>query len=129
MWQVSWTTIVAVGVGGGLGSIARLLFTNAFNANFSHPIPFGTMFVNIIGSFIIGALFALFMSLPTSVTIKSFVITGFLGGLTTFSTFAMETVFLFNTNLFFAIANIFFNLSGSLLAAFSGYKLLGYFFK
>lgn len=128
--QISFATLVAVGLGGLFGAIARLYVNFYSGMFFSHsPLPFGTIIVNIGGSFIIGLLFAIFSLYTVDPHIKSFLVTGFLGALTTFSTFAMETIFLLNTSLFYALINITLNLFGSIIAAGFGFRVLSYFLK
>jgi len=83
----------------------------------------------VIGSFLIGLLFAYFNHFDTSPTLKAFLTTGFLGALTTYSTFAIESYLLFNTSIFLAITNMILNLLGTVLAAGSAYKLLNFFLK
>lgn len=121
--QISLQTLLAVGIGGFLGAIARLYITSICGVLFPSNLPYGTMLVNIGGSFIIGFLFALFSLFQTPLYVKSFLTTGFLGALTTYSTFAMETFFLLNTNLALAFVNIFANLVGTIFAAGFGYKI------
>lgn len=124
--MMSWQTILAIGSGGFLGAISRAYLNGQINYHFPHTLPFGTLGVNLIGSFIIGALFAYFAySNLFSIHIKSFLTTGFLGALTTYSTFAMETVFLLGGgNILLAAANMALNLFGSVLMAGSGYYLI-----
>lgn len=121
--QISIQTLLAVGIGGFFGAITRLYITSVCDVIFPSNLPYGTLFVNIGGSLIIGFLFALFALLPIPIYIKSFLTTGFLGALTTYSTFAMETFFLLNTNIAFAFLNILLNLVGTIFAAGFGYKL------
>ena len=79
-------------VGGGLGSLSRygltLLAANYIGVSF----PWGTLLANLIGCFLIGVGFALADINLLSPSGRLFFMTGFLGGLTTFSTFALETV-------------------------------------
>ncbi|MDR3556526.1 MAG: fluoride efflux transporter CrcB [Syntrophobacteraceae bacterium] len=86
--------VLLVLVGGGLGALTRygvsLLAVKLFGTRF----PFGTLIVNLSGCFLIGVSFALAergLNIM-SPTVRLFFITGFLGGLTTFSSFAVETV-------------------------------------
>ena len=65
-----------------------------------------------------------------SPTMKSFLTTGLLGGLTTYSTFALETFWLFNQgSLFLALSNALLNLVGTILDAGSGYKIVNFLLK
>lgn len=123
---MSLQTILAIGSGAFLGAVLRAYLNGVVNHHFPHTLPFGTLSVNLIGSFIIGVLFAYF-SYTTffSVQAKSFLTTGFLGGLTTYSTFAMETVFLLSGgNLLMAGLNMALNTFGTVAMAASGYYLV-----
>lgn len=83
--------ILAVAVGGGLGAALRYMVTFVANLHGGITFPYGTAIVNIVGSFAIGLLMMYFQSrLELSPVIKLFMITGILGGFTTFSTFNME---------------------------------------
>lgn len=121
--------VLAVGLGGFLGAIARFYVNTIVTKSFPYDIPLATLGVNIVGSFLIGLLIGLFLYFSPSAVLKAFLITGFLGALTTYSTFAIESFFLFQTSLFYALVNIMGNLIGSILAAGSGYKIIIYFLK
>lgn len=121
--QISIETLFAVGIGGFFGAMTRLIITNYAANYFGNDFPYGTLIVNIAGSFIIGFLFAVFYSFSFPTHVKSFLTTGFLGALTTYSTFAMETFFMLNSNFLFALTNIALNLFGTIFAAGFGYKV------
>ena len=106
--------LLAVFIGGGTGSVARWLLSLKFNP-MHHAIPLGTLTANLIGAFIIGAGLAWFNRLPQIDPVwKLLITTGFCGGLTTFSTFSSEVVFLLQAGKFsWALLNITVNLLGS----------------
>lgn len=84
--------VVAVGVGAALGAWLRWVLGMFLNPMFP-TLPFGTLAANLIGGYLIGIAVELFVhhsGVPPEV--RLFVITGFLGGLTTFSTFSAEAV-------------------------------------
>lgn len=89
---MNWLSLFAVLVGGALGSALRWMLGLALNPVLP-ALPLGTLTVNLAGGFVIGSaigIFDQFQSLPPE--LRLFVITGFCGGLTTFSTFSAETV-------------------------------------
>lgn len=85
------TNVLIVFIGGGLGAILRYIITYICNKTLSLSI-ISTLTVNLVGSFLIGYAFGFFISKPylISSTMKLFITVGFLGGLTTFSTFNFE---------------------------------------
>lgn len=127
--SLNWSMILAIGLGGFLGSIARAYAVHFTNKHVPIEFPLGILLVNLVGSFIIGLLFAYFSHYTVSVNIKAFLTTGFLGALTTYSTFAIESYLLFGTSLYLAITNIALNLVGTIVAAGSGFKLMHFFLK
>ena len=120
-------TLVAVGLGGFIGAIARYLISGWAQKLLGAPFPVGTLTVNVLGSFAIGFLALSFEHLIAPQW-KAFVITGFLGALTTFSTFSYETATLIMEGaLFRATLNVALNLVLCLGATFLGmysFKLL-----
>jgi len=83
--------ILLVALGGGLGASARYL-TNLAALRIAGPnFPWGTLTVNIVGSFVMGILIeSLTRRTGTSMELRSFLATGFLGGFTTFSAFSLD---------------------------------------
>jgi len=123
------STVLAVGIGGFTGAVGRFYIGMQVVKYFPHTIPLATFTVNILGSFAIGALIALFLIYTPSDIVKAFLITGFLGALTTYSTFAMESYILLNSNFWYGILNILLNVIGTIAAAGVGYKLVAHFIK
>jgi CrcB protein len=87
--------LLFIAVGGALGTVSRYGISKFVNQATGAWFPWGTMAVNFIGLFIIGFLFELFDRSILSPQTRSFAIIGFLGGLTTFSSYGMETINLF----------------------------------
>ncbi len=127
--SISWQTLLAVGLGGFLGAIARAYTVHIVNRVYPYEFPLGILLVNVIGSFIIGVMFAIFLHYNLPENLKSFITTGFLGALTTYSTFAIESFFLLQTSIVLGLTNMALNLFGTILAAASGYKLIHFFIK
>jgi len=124
---MSWQTILAIGSGGFLGAVLRAYLNGVIPKISDFPLP--TLVVNLLGSFLMGVLFAYFYySTFFSIHIKSFLTTGFLGALTTYSTFAFESFLLIEANHYW-YASIYtgLNLFGTILMAAFGFKLIHYF--
>lgn len=85
-------SVTAVFIGAGLGALLRWALGTALNPLFP-ALPLGTLAANLLGGLLVGTAAALFAWKPAlSPTWHLFVVTGFLGGLTTFSTFSVEVV-------------------------------------
>ncbi|MCG3461493.1 fluoride efflux transporter CrcB [Xenorhabdus bovienii] len=108
--------IFAVFIGGGLGSVLRWLISFRLN-NASAPLAVGTLTANCVGAFIIGLGLAYFNKATHLDPVwKLMLTTGFCGGLTTFSTFSVEVVYLLQAGkIGWALSSILANLVGSLL--------------
>ncbi len=124
---LSWQTLLAIGVGGFLGAIARAYSVHMTNKVVPLEFPFGVLLVNLVGSFLIGALFAIFTHYSVSQSLKAFLTTGFLGALTTYSAFAIDSFFLLQTSFFLGLTNIILNVVGTIIAAASAYKIVQIF--
>lgn len=96
-----------VGVGSFLGGIARYLLSTFAQGKNSTQFPYGTFIVNLIGCFIIGCLFGLLEKWQAGLEWRLFLVTGIIGGFTTFSAFSLETHHLLKSgNIGIAIAYV-----------------------
>ncbi len=115
--------LLSVFIGGGIGSIFRWLCSSLISSHW------GTMFVNVSGAFLIGAVYSYFAKMSTlSQEFKLFVMTGLLGGFTTFSTYLLNFTTLANDN---RLTEAFLYLIGSVLTGciflFAGMKIVDNF--
>ncbi|MFA5923345.1 MAG: fluoride efflux transporter CrcB [Methylococcaceae bacterium] len=101
--------LIAIALGGSLGAVTRFLVANGIYAVLGRSFPHGTLFVNVSGSFLMGLLTQLMLQrFAMAVEYRAAILVGFLGAYTTFSTFALETLYLFEEgNLLKAFLNIF----------------------
>ena len=89
--------LLNVALGGALGSLARYLVGIYFGRWFGTAFPWGTLFINVTGSFLIGAFAESFaLRWDATQTTRVFLVVGICGGYTTFSTFSLEVVTLLN---------------------------------
>jgi fluoride exporter len=86
-----WMQFAAVGIGAACGAWLRWGLSLLLNPIFP-TVPLGTLTANLLGGFVIGILMGIAEPIQLSVTLRLLLITGFLGGLTTFSTFSAETM-------------------------------------
>ncbi len=98
----------AIAAGGALGAVMRFWVSGGVYVWLGRDFPYGTLSVNLIGSFIIGIVFVLLTErLTLGAEVRAFVMIGFLGAFTTFSTFSLETLILLQEGLLVkAAANI-----------------------
>lgn len=116
-----WRSILAISMGAAIGALLRWQFGARLNS-FFHALPPGTLAANLAGGYIIGLAIAFFAEAPhISSEWRLFVITGFCGGLTTFSTFSAEmTTLLQNGRPLLAAGGIALHVLGSLLMTLAG---------
>ena len=116
-----WLSILAIFFGAGLGALLRAGF-NLLTVSFASVIPMGTLLSNLVGGYLIGIAVAYFGNNPSlSPEWRLLVITGFLGGLTTFSSFSAEIVaFMQRGEITWALGTALVHLIGSLVLTFLG---------
>ena len=88
---------MAIAAGGAVGAVARYLLTTQVGHLLGLGFPYGTLMVNVLGSLILGMLvevMTLFWSVGND--LRAFLVIGILGSFTTFSTFSLDTIALFN---------------------------------
>ena len=115
--------LIAVAVGGACGAVVRFLVSSGLYQWLGRGFPYGTLIVNVVGSFLIGLLTeALFMQRVTiTLEYRAAILVGFIGAFTTFSTFALETIYLLEQgSLTKAMLNIAVSVLGCLVAVWIG---------
>jgi CrcB protein len=116
--------ILVVGCGGFVGSSLRYIITTSF---VSSKFPFATLSVNLLSAILAGLAFSYFFKI-NNVYLQLFIISGFLGSLSTYSTFAYESYFLLNKGYLLFILNIALNALGSILLFFISYRFFTFVF-
>uniref|UniRef100_UPI00046F05D2 fluoride efflux transporter CrcB n=1 Tax=Vibrio parahaemolyticus TaxID=670 RepID=UPI00046F05D2 len=112
-----------IALGGAIGACSRYLVSEFCVLLFGRGFPYGTLTVNVVGSFIMGLLIAAFESeILATEPWRQVIGLGFLGALTTFSTFSMDNVLLMQQGAFFKMGlNILLNVVLSISAAWVGF--------
>ena len=119
------STYIAIAFGGALGAVSRYWLNSAVQRFNDSGFPLGTFAVNVLGSFLIGIFFVLLAEkAQIAEQWRPVIVVGFLGGLTTFSTFSLDALLLFeqghyNTALFYIISSV----ALCLIAAFAGMQI------
>jgi CrcB protein len=117
----TWLTCLSVAAGGAIGAVLRYGVNIATAALWGMNFPIATMIVNILGSFILGACVGLFAHYgQPSAAMRTFLVTGMLGAFTTFSTFSLDNVTLFERAQYGALA---FYLIGSIVLGIGAFFL------
>jgi CrcB protein len=103
-------SLIYIVIGGGTGALLRYLTSQFVNNLYNKSFSLGTIFVNCAGALLIGFLINIFDIFGINNKYKLLIITGFLGGYTTFSTYSLETVnYFINGNIKYGILNILLN--------------------
>lgn len=118
--------ILAVASGGAIGAVARFLMSKGMLGLIGPGFPWGTLAVNLLGSFLIGFLVEAF-ALRISITHEwqAFIVVGFLGGFTTFSAFSLEVGLMiekgqFTTAMLYAFGSIFIGVAALFAGLYAG---------
>lgn len=127
--------IIAICIGASTGALARwqlglLLNPNAATSAVGLSLPWGTLAANLIGGYLVGICIAVFQAMPDLDPIwRLALVTGFLGALTTFSSFSVEVVTMLNQGRYgLALTTAGLHLIGSLFLTILGLKTASYFF-
>lgn len=122
-------TILAIAAGGAIGAVMRHFANHAVSQQFGTDFPYGILSVNVIGSVLMGIMigvFAHFWQPPADV--KAFLTVGFLGAFTTFSTFSLDVITLYERGAVMAAASyIGVSVILSVLGLFAGLLLIRQF--
>lgn len=119
------TNILLVAFGGSIGAVFRYLISIFMIQVFGSSFPFGTLLVNVLGSFLMGVIYALGQMSHISPELKALIGIGLLGALTTFSTFSNETLLLLQEGDWLkATLNVVLNLSLCLFMVYLGQQLV-----
>ncbi|MEQ5835626.1 fluoride efflux transporter CrcB [Marinobacter sp. NFXS9] len=116
-----WMSVIAISAGAACGALLRWFLGLQLNALFP-TVPLGTLVANLLGGYLIGLSIMIFsQAVNLSPEWRLFVITGFMGALTTFSTFSAEMVTLLQGGRFmWALGGIAMHVGGSLLMTLAG---------
>jgi len=115
--------IIAVALGGACGAVVRFLVSSGIYQWLGRGFPYGTLVVNILGSFLIGLLTEslILQRITLALDYRAAILVGFIGAFTTFSTFSLETFYLIEQgNLTRAGMNVLVSVSACLLAVWLG---------
>ncbi len=121
---MSFHAILAVAAGGALGAVARFLVSCGTGYLFGYGFPFGTLIVNVLGSFALGVLIQVTaLAWSPSAEVRAFVVVGVLGAFTTFSTFSLDAVTLWTRGdlvpaVMYMVGSVLFGITGFLTGMF-----------
>ena len=115
--------LIAVALGGSCGAVVRFLMSSGFYQWLGRGFPYGTLAVNVVGSFLIGLLTEalILQRIAIALEYRAAILVGFLGAFTTFSTFSLETIYLIEQgSLTKAALNVTLSVLGCLFAVWIG---------
>jgi fluoride exporter len=92
--MIDWRAVIAVAIGAAIGGVLRYVVGQLFLQRFGPGFPYGTLFINVSGSFLIGIVAQLALTRAFGMTplVRLLLATGVLGGYTTFSTFSLDAL-------------------------------------
>ena len=116
---------LAIAAGGAVGALLRFWMSNGVYAALGRGFPYGTLFVNVLGSLIMGFLYIVMIErMAGGAEWRAFALVGLLGAFTTFSTFSIETLNLLEqADYAKAVTNMFLSVVACVMAAFAGVLL------
>ncbi|WP_411727308.1 fluoride efflux transporter CrcB [Methyloglobulus sp.] len=115
--------LFAIALGGSFGAVFRFLVSSGISQWLGREFPYGTLVVNILGSFLLGLLTEalIVQRIAIAFEYRSALLVGFIGAFTTFSTFSLETLYLIEQgSVTKAVGNIFISVSACILAVWLG---------
>ena len=96
---IAFNQLIFIAAGGALGAVFRFLVSNGIHSFMGRNFPYGTLTVNVMGSFVMGLSYVMLIErLNISAEWRAFIVVGLLGAFTTFSTFSIETLMLIQNN-------------------------------
>jgi fluoride exporter len=119
--MIDWRAVAAVAIGAAIGGVLRYVIGQLFLQRFGPGFPYGTLFINVSGSFLIGivAQLALTRALGMTPLLRLLLATGVLGGYTTFSTFSLDALTLLESGmlpaLMYTLASVVLGFGGAAL--------------
>lgn len=114
-------TYLVIALGGAIGALLRYLIASLFSQHICSTFPCGTLFVNVLGSFLITLFMTYFTFSALDPIYRLFFVVGFLGSFTTLSAITYDTILLLKSGAYFlAFLNLALNFFLSLLAGFGG---------
>jgi len=105
---IAFNQLIFIAAGGAIGAVLRFIVSNGIHSVVNRDFPYGTLTVNVIGSFVMGISYVMLIErLNISPEWRAFIVVGLLGAFTTFSTFSIETLLLIqNSELSKAMLNV-----------------------